>query len=93
MTEYGELVDRDTHRSTYVRVLTRSGAPARLPDTLVTGDITSNLKRACEKLAEEYEDEFIEYLSRDSDNVKNELCSRRTDLCDHALHTPHHDEL
>ncbi|NXX80304.1 CNPY2 protein, partial [Urocolius indicus] len=46
----------------------------------------------CESIAEEYEDELIEFLSHEADNVKDRLCSKRTDLCDHALHIPH-DEL
>ncbi|NXJ14127.1 CNPY2 protein, partial [Odontophorus gujanensis] len=46
----------------------------------------------CESIAEEYEDELIEFLSHEADNVKDRLCSKRTDLCDHALHLPH-DEL
>ncbi|NWT76909.1 CNPY2 protein, partial [Prunella himalayana] len=46
----------------------------------------------CESIAEEYEDELIEFLSHEAENVKDRLCSKRTDLCDHALHIPH-DEL
>ncbi|XP_041036220.1 protein canopy homolog 2-like [Carcharodon carcharias] len=92
MKDYGEQVDPDTHRSSYVRVLSRDGDRIELPNTQFTQDITSNLKRACEKLAEEYEDEFIEFFSRESNNVKDLLCSKRTDLCDHALHA-RHDEL
>ncbi|XP_045320529.1 protein canopy homolog 2 isoform X2 [Leopardus geoffroyi] len=46
----------------------------------------------CESIVEEYEDELIEFFSREADNVKDKLCSKRTDLCDHALHISH-DEL
>ncbi|XP_067881005.1 protein canopy homolog 2 isoform X2 [Heterodontus francisci] len=92
MEEYGEQTDPNTHRSSYIRVLSRDGGIIDLPNTQSTADITSNLKQACEKLAEEYEEEFIEFFSRESSNVKDQLCSKRTDLCDHALHT-HHDEL
>ncbi|KAM3845888.1 protein canopy homolog 2 isoform 2-T3 [Vipera latastei] len=46
----------------------------------------------CEKIAEEYEDELMEFFSHEAENVKDRLCSKRTDLCDHALHLPH-DEL
>ncbi|XP_078064578.1 protein canopy homolog 2-like, partial [Mustelus asterias] len=54
MEEYGERVDPETHRSTYVRVLSREGTQAELLDTQFTEGIASNLKQACEKLAEEY---------------------------------------
>ena len=55
-------------------------------------DISGTLKFACESIVEEYEDELIEFFSREADNVKDKLCSKRTDLCDHALHISH-DEL
>lgn len=32
----------------------------------------------CESIAEEYEDELIEFFSHESDNVKDRLCSKRT---------------
>lgn len=32
----------------------------------------------CESIAEEYEDELIEFLSHEADNVKDRLCSKRT---------------
>lgn len=32
----------------------------------------------CESIAEEYEDELLEFLSREADNVKDRLCSKRT---------------
>ncbi|XP_062893127.1 protein canopy homolog 2 isoform X1 [Mobula hypostoma] len=92
MLEYGERTDPGTLRQTYHRVVTREGHRVPAPDTRTTQHVTSSLKQACEKLVEEYEDEFIEFFSRESNNVKDRLCSKRTDLCDHALHI-HHDEL
>ncbi|XP_043541087.1 protein canopy homolog 2-like [Chiloscyllium plagiosum] len=92
MKEYGEYTDPDTHRHSYVRVLTRDGDRTDPPHTQFTEDITSRLKQACEKLAEEYEEEFLEFFSHESSDVKDRLCSKRTDLCDHPLHA-HHDEL
>lgn len=32
----------------------------------------------CESIAEEYEDELIEFLSHEAENVKDRLCSKRT---------------
>ncbi|KAK7801248.1 hypothetical protein U0070_025737 [Myodes glareolus] len=51
-----------------------------------------NYVRVCESIVEEYEDELLEFFSREADNVKDKLCSKRTDLCDHALQRSH-DEL
>lgn len=32
----------------------------------------------CESIAEEYEDELIEFFSHEAENVKDRLCSKRT---------------
>ncbi|KAM6233483.1 protein canopy homolog 2 isoform 2-T3 [Porphyrio hochstetteri] len=92
MKEYGEKVDPSTHRKSYIRVISHDGTKMDLAGLKIDGDVTSSLKFACESIAEEYEDELIEFLSHEADNVKDRLCSKRTDLCDHALHIPH-DEL
>ncbi|XP_042200119.1 protein canopy homolog 2 [Callorhinchus milii] len=92
MVEYGEIADPKTHRNSYIRVRTHNSKNLDLPNTQADAELTSSLKHACEKIAEEYEDEFIEFFTRESSNVKDQLCSKRTDLCDHALYIPH-DEL
>ncbi|KAM6106249.1 LOW QUALITY PROTEIN: protein canopy homolog 2 [Pterocles gutturalis] len=88
MKEYGEKTDPSTHRKSYVRVISHD-AKMDLSGVKIDGDVASSLKFACESIAEEYEDELIEFLSHEADNVKDRLCSKRTDLCDHALHIPH----
>uniref|UniRef100_A0A8C9UBU7 Saposin B-type domain-containing protein n=1 Tax=Serinus canaria TaxID=9135 RepID=A0A8C9UBU7_SERCA len=92
MKEYGEKLDPSTQRKSYVRVISHDGTKMDLSGVKFDGDVTSSLKFACESIAEEYEDELIEFLSHEAENVKDRLCSKRTDLCDHALHIPH-DEL
>nr|XP_006987406.2 protein canopy homolog 2 [Peromyscus maniculatus bairdii]XP_042119463.1 protein canopy homolog 2 [Peromyscus maniculatus bairdii] len=94
MKEYGEQIDPSTHRKNYVRVVSRSGESSELDlqGIRIDSDISGTLKFACESIVEEYEDELIEFFSREADNVKDKLCSKRTDLCDHVLHTSH-DEL
>ncbi|XP_072214099.1 protein canopy homolog 2 [Excalfactoria chinensis] len=92
MKEYGEKVDPATQRKSYVRIVSHDGTKMDLSGVKIDGDVASSLKFACESIAEEYEDELIEFLSHEADNVKDRLCSKRTDLCDHALHLPH-DEL
>ncbi|KAK1341028.1 hypothetical protein QTO34_017428 [Cnephaeus nilssonii] len=87
-------IDPDTHRNIYIRVVNRNGEPndVNLEGIRIDSDIRGTLKFACETIVEEYRDELIEFFSREADNVKDKLCSKRTDLCDHALHIPH-DEL
>ncbi|XP_055976120.1 protein canopy homolog 2 [Sorex fumeus] len=94
MKEYGEQIDLSTHRKNYVRVVGRNGDSSGLDlqGIRIDSDISGTLKFACESIVEEYEDELIEFFSRESDNVKDKLCSKRTDLCDHTLHDSH-DEL
>ncbi|KAM9229974.1 protein canopy homolog 2 isoform 1-T2 [Dugong dugon] len=94
MKEYGEQIDPSTHRKNYVRVVGRSGESSELDlqGIRIDSDISGTLKFACESIVEEYEDELIEFFSREADNIKDKLCSKRTDLCDHALHISH-DEL
>uniref|UniRef100_F7DEN7 Canopy FGF signaling regulator 2 n=4 Tax=Boreoeutheria TaxID=1437010 RepID=F7DEN7_HORSE len=94
MKEYGEQIDPSTHRKNYVRVVGRNGESSELDlqGIRIDSDISGTLKFACESIVEEYEDELIEFFSREADNVKDKLCSKRTDLCDHALHISH-DEL
>ncbi|XP_015742545.1 protein canopy homolog 2 [Coturnix japonica] len=94
MKEYGEKVDPATHRKSYERIVSHDGTKMDLNGLKNRpGDVAASLNlRCCESIAEEYEDELIEFLSHEADNVKDRLCSKRTDLCDHALHLPH-DEL
>lgn len=92
MNDYGEHVDPVTNRKTYVRHASRDGTAMDLSDVAFDSRVTSSLKFACETIVEQYEDELIEFFSHEIDNVKDKLCSKRTDLCDHALKIPH-DEL
>lgn len=92
MRDYGEKTDSDTQRRTYVRVLSRDGKRLDASSTNIDSEMISNLKFTCERIVEEYEDELIEFFSYKNENVKDKLCSKRTDLCDHAVHVAH-DEL
>ncbi|XP_029814740.1 protein canopy homolog 2 [Manacus vitellinus] len=78
MKEYGEKTDQATHRKSYVRVISHDGTKMNLSGVKFDGDVTSSLKFACESIAEEYEDELIEFLSHEAENVKDRLCSKRT---------------
>ncbi|XP_037612727.1 protein canopy homolog 2 [Sebastes umbrosus] len=92
MVDYGELADSSTHRKSYVRIKSRSGEPMDLSEASLDSRVTGSLKFACETIVEQHEDEVIEFFAHENDNVKDKLCSKRTDLCDHALEM-HHDEL
>lgn len=92
MKDYGERADPSTNRKTYVRVTSRDGKAMDLSETTLDSRVTSSLKYACETIVEQHEDELIEFFAHETDNVKDKLCSKRTDLCDHALQIPH-DEL
>lgn len=80
MKEYGEQIDPSTHRKNYVRVVSRNGEASEpdLQGIRIDSDISGTLKFACESIVEEYEDELIEFFSREADNVKDKLCSKRT---------------
>ncbi|XP_056129936.1 protein canopy homolog 2 [Lampris incognitus] len=92
MQDYGELVDSSTSRKSYLRVTSRNGEAMDLTEAKLDSRVTSSLKFACETIVEQHEDEIIEFFAHETDNVKDKLCSKRTDLCDHALRM-HHDEL
>ncbi|XP_066564344.1 protein canopy homolog 2 [Amia ocellicauda] len=92
MTEYGERVDPVSDRKTYERILSRDGKKMDLSQTKLDTQVTASLKFACETIVEQNEDELIEFFAHETENVKDKLCSKRTDLCDHALYIPH-DEL
>ncbi|XP_075055700.1 protein canopy homolog 2 [Mixophyes fleayi] len=92
MTEYGERIDPDTNRKIYLRVLSRDGKKMDASNTNIGREVISDLKFTCERIVEQYEDELIELFSHETENVKDKLCSKRTDLCDHAVHIAH-DEL
>ncbi|XP_016404312.1 protein canopy homolog 2 isoform X1 [Sinocyclocheilus rhinocerous] len=92
MNDYGERVDPATDRKTYVRHASRDGTAMDLSDVAFDSRVSSSLKFACETIVEQHEDELIEFFAHETDNVKDKLCSKRTDLCDHALKMPH-DEL
>lgn len=91
MEDYGEVVDT-SERKTYIRVKSRTGESLDLSEAKLDSRVTSSLKFACETIVEQHEDELIEFFSHELENVKDHLCSKRTDLCDHALNLPH-DEL
>ncbi|GAB1295697.1 Protein canopy homolog 2 [Apodemus speciosus] len=82
MKEYGEQIDPSTHRKNYVRVVGRNGESSELDlqGIRIDSDISGTLKFACESIVEEYEDELIEFFSREADNVKDKLCSKRTGI-------------
>ncbi|KAL7837550.1 hypothetical protein SRHO_G00272610 [Serrasalmus rhombeus] len=92
MKDYGERVDPTTNRKTYVRHSSRDGTSMDLSDVTLDTRVSASLKFACETIVEQNEDEIIEFFAHETDNVKDKLCSKRTDLCDYALKIPH-DEL
>ncbi|XP_074528869.1 protein canopy homolog 2 [Halichoeres trimaculatus] len=92
MEDYGERTDPSTNRKSYARIKSRSGEAMDLSEAALDTRVTSSLKFACETIVEQNEDEIIEFFSHEMENVKDKLCSKRTDLCDHALKIPH-DEL
>ncbi|XP_029906806.1 protein canopy homolog 2 [Myripristis murdjan] len=92
MQDYGEVVDPSTNRKSYVRVKSRNGEAMDLSEAKLDSRVTSSLKFTCETIIEQHEDEIIEFFAHETDNIKDKLCSKRTDLCDHALKIPH-DEL
>ncbi|XP_061731480.1 protein canopy homolog 2 [Nerophis ophidion] len=92
MQDYGERTDAITNRKSYVRIRSRSGEAMDLSEATLDTRVTGSLKFACETIVEQNEDELIEFFSHETENVKDKLCSKRTDLCDHALKIPH-DEL
>ncbi|KAF1391491.1 hypothetical protein PFLUV_G00042680, partial [Perca fluviatilis] len=92
MEDYGEHTDSSTNRKSYIRIKSRSGAAMDLSEATLDSRVTGSLKFACETIVEQHEDEVIEFFAHETDNVKDKLCSKRTDLCDHALKLQH-DEL
>ncbi|XP_061840767.1 protein canopy homolog 2 [Nerophis lumbriciformis] len=92
MQDYGERTDAVTNRRSYMRIRSRNGEAMDLSEATLDTRITGSLKFACETIVEQNEDELIEFFSHETENVKDKLCSKRTDLCDHALKIPH-DEL
>ncbi|XP_077583182.1 protein canopy homolog 2 isoform X2 [Stigmatopora nigra] len=92
MEDYGERTDAATNRKSYIRVKSHNGEGMDLSEATLDSRVTASLKFACEAIAEQHEDELIEFFSHETENVKDKLCSKRTDLCDHALKIPH-DEL
>ncbi|XP_040060141.1 protein canopy homolog 2 isoform X1 [Gasterosteus aculeatus] len=92
MADYGERTDSSTNRKSYIRIKSRSGEPLDLSEATLDSRVTGSLKFACETIVEQYEDEVIEFFAHENENIKDNLCSKRTDLCDHALKSSH-DEL
>ncbi|XP_068576647.1 protein canopy homolog 2 [Cebidichthys violaceus] len=92
MGDYGEHTDSSTTRKSYIRIKSRSGEAMDLSEATLDSRLTGSLKFACETIVEQHEDEVIEFFAHETENIKDKLCSKRTDLCDHALNV-HHDEL
>ncbi|XP_057703146.1 protein canopy homolog 2 [Corythoichthys intestinalis] len=92
MEDYGERTDAVNNRKSYIRIKSRNGEATDLSEATLDSRVTASLKFACEAIAEQHEDELVEFFSHETENVKDKLCSKRTDLCDHALKIPH-DEL
>ncbi|KAI4827619.1 hypothetical protein KUCAC02_031003 [Chaenocephalus aceratus] len=92
MEDYGERSDSSSNRNSYIRIKSRTGGAMDLSEAKLDSRVTGSLKFACETIVEQHEDEVIEFFGHETDNIKDKLCSMRTDLCDHALEIPH-DEL
>ncbi|XP_075967012.1 protein canopy homolog 2 isoform X4 [Anarhichas minor] len=92
MGDYGEHTDSSTTRKSYIRIKSRRGEAMDLSEAALDSRVTGSLKFACETIVEQHEDEVIEFFAYESENIKDKLCSERTDLCDHALKVSH-DEL
>lgn len=92
MGDYGESTDSSTDRKSYIRIRPRSGEAMDLSEATLDSRVTGSLQFACETTVEQHEDEVIEFFAHETENVKDKLCSKRTDLCDHALKMSH-DEL
>ncbi|KAM6979963.1 protein canopy homolog 2 [Aplochiton taeniatus] len=91
MNDYGERMETAKNRKIYERVTSHDGK-MDLSGAKFDSRVVSSLKFACETIVEQHEDEIIEFFAHETDNVKDKLCSKRTDLCDHALKM-NHDEL
>ncbi|XP_029007495.1 protein canopy homolog 2 [Betta splendens] len=92
MEDYAERRESSTTRKSYIRIKPRDGGAMDLSEAMLDSRVTAGLKFACETIVEQHEDEIIEFFAHETENVKDKLCSKRTDLCDHALKIPH-DEL
>lgn len=72
----GVKIDGDVASS--LKFAVRAGVAAGLGAPRVLLVTPRVVRLQCESIAEEYEDELIEFLSHEADNVKDRLCSKRT---------------
>ncbi|XP_076237029.1 canopy family protein seele [Calliopsis andreniformis] len=61
-------------------------------DIIQDGDLNKSLKYYCEGIVEEFEDSIISLFSRKEDNIKRQLCTNVTKLCNPADFTHEDDE-
>lgn len=91
MNNYAESTDKKTGRKTYIRTSSRNGEGVTLENISLSGDIAKALKFACESVIEDHEDTILEFFKNEGQHEVEELCERRTDLCNSDADERHNE--
>ncbi|CAH2282035.1 canopy homolog 1 [Pelobates cultripes] len=90
MDDYGLYTDPGTQEKSYKRFAPRENEPFISEDFnnfKFNPEEPGTLKYACERVAEEHEDEIFSLITQDVDNLADKLCTVETDLCKETLHS------
>ncbi|XP_041659912.1 protein canopy-1 [Cheilinus undulatus] len=92
MSDYAAYVDPDTKVKEYRRFAPRSGvSTGDFPDfknfQFDGPEASGALKFACETVVEDLEDDILSLFGEETDDVKDELCSRVSDYCSGSTRT------
>ncbi|KAM8966391.1 protein canopy homolog 1 [Pelodytes ibericus] len=90
MDDYGLYEDPTTQEKSYKRFAPRDNegfGSLDFNNFQFNPDETSTLKFACERVAEEHEDEIFSLITQEADNLADKLCIEETGLCKEVLHS------
>ncbi|XP_065839094.1 protein canopy homolog 2-like [Oscarella lobularis] len=75
MTSYALSTDQTTGRKSYVRTSSRRGEPVTLSNISMSGETAEKLKRDCETVVEDLEEEIIDVFKAKEKNPGKILCT------------------
>ncbi|KAM4687252.1 protein canopy homolog 1 [Discoglossus pictus] len=90
MNDYGLYVDPNTKEKSYKRFAPRDDEGIGSVDFAnfqFNHDEFSSLKFACERVAEEHEDDIFSLITQEADNLADKLCTEESGLCKDFLHS------
>eukprot|EP00112_Aurelia_sp_Birch-Aquarium-sp1_P026745 Seg97.7 transcript_id=Seg97.7/GoldUCD/mRNA.D3Y31 product="Protein canopy 2" protein_id=Seg97.7/GoldUCD/D3Y31 len=81
MNKYAQSKDKETNRLKFIRTDSRDGKGVTLENVSMSGEISNQLRYACENILEEHEEDIIKYFKKNRVDPFSGFCKKVTGLC------------